>query len=122
MTLWLRSILAKAPGADQILLPLVACIVNSCNTTLISWGSRAGLSDKTLTFLGSHSHAVNQANASVGPLPELNQVVVSVKARRFLPDVTRSGCWQEPSRPVSAASAVTSPPGGAERASVRSPG
>ncbi|CAE7781734.1 unnamed protein product, partial [Symbiodinium necroappetens] len=31
---------------------------------LVGWGSNAGLSDKTLTFLAYHSRGVNQAKAA----------------------------------------------------------
>ncbi|CAE7396126.1 zdhhc15 [Symbiodinium sp. CCMP2592] len=123
LTQWLRCILAKAPDAD---LALVAAVrSHSCKATLLSWGAKAGLSDKTLTFLGYHSHGVNMASvgyrrdALAGPLRELWQVVASVRSGRFQPDVTRSGRWQEPSSPVSSASAslVTSPPSSSEKKS-----
>ena len=77
----------------------------------------------TLTFLGYHSHAVNQANvgdrrnALARPLHELSTVVLSAKNRKFLRDRTRSGRWQKPSSPVSSASVVTSPPSSAQKRS-----
>ena len=50
LTQWLRCILAKAPDADLAAVTDVRS--HSCKATLISWCAKAGLSDKTLTFLG----------------------------------------------------------------------
>ena len=119
LTQWLRCILSKAPDADLAFVAAVRSL--SCKATLLSWGARAGLSDKTLAFLGYHSHGLNMSNvgyrrdAPAGPLRELWQVVSSVKSGKFQPDVTRSGRWLEPGSPVSSASVVTSPPSSAER-------
>ena len=126
LTQWLRCILAKAPEADLASISKVRS--HSCKATLISWCGKAGLSDKTLTFLGYHSHGVNMASVGyrrdvlAGPLRELWQVIRSVKLGKFLPDITRSGRFTAPGSPVSSASAslVASPPGSAEKKSAGS--
>ena len=103
LTMWLRSSLSRAPDVD--LASIGRLRSHSCKATLISWGAKPGLSDKSLTFLGDRSHGVNMANvgyrrdALAGPLRELLQVVVPVKKRQFHPDVTRSGRWREPPAP-----------------------
>ena len=60
LTQWLRCILSKAPDADLAFVAAVRSL--SCKATLLSWGARAGLSDKTLAFLGYHSHGLNMSN------------------------------------------------------------
>ena len=126
LTLWLRSILSRAPDADAEAVGRLRS--HSCKATLLSWGAKAGVSDKSLTLLDHHSLGVNMASvgyrrdALAGPLRELQVVVVAVRKLQFSPDLTRSGRWQEPSSPVSSASAsvVTSPPSSAERAAAAS--
>ena len=126
LTLWLRSILSRAPDADAEAVGRLRS--HSCKATLLSWGAKAGVSDKSLTLLGYHSLGVNMASvgyrrdALAGPLRELQVVVVAVRKLQFSPDLTCSGRWQEPSSPVSSASAsvVTSPPSSAERAAAAS--
>eukprot|EP00439_Symbiodinium_sp_Y106_P016106 s7755_g2.t1 len=101
LTQWLRCILSKAPDADIASIALLRS--HSCKATLLSWASKAGLSDRTLTLLGYHSQGVNLS---------------SVGYRRDAPALSenfyKSGRWQEPGSPASSTSVVTSPPNSAE--------
>ena len=111
--------LMQCPNADLALISKLRS--HSCKATLISWGSKAGLSDKTLTFRGYHSHGVKMASvgyrrdALVGPLREPGMVVLSMQAGQSLPDVARSGRWQEPASSVTSAPVVSSPPSSNEK-------
>ncbi|OLP90348.1 hypothetical protein AK812_SmicGene28078 [Symbiodinium microadriaticum] len=98
LTTWLRALLSRAPDADYGLIQQLRS--HSCKATALSWCSKMGLDDRTVTLLGYHSQGRNMASLGyrrdvlAGPLRDLSRVIQSVASGSFCPDVTRSGRWQ----------------------------
>ncbi|CAE7936028.1 unnamed protein product, partial [Symbiodinium necroappetens] len=74
LTTWLRALLSRAPDADYGLIQQVRS--HSCKATALSWCSKMGLDDRTVTLLGYHSQGRNMASLGyrrdvlAGPLRE----------------------------------------------------
>ena len=113
LTTWLRALLSRAPAADYGLIQQVRS--HSCKATALSWCSKMGLDDRTVTLLGYHSQGRNMASLGyrrdvlAGPLRDLSRVIQSVASGSFCPDVTRSGRWQDTASVSDSASVVSSP-------------
>ena len=113
LTTWLRALLSRAPDADYGLIQQVRS--HSCKATALSWCSKMGLDDRTVTLLGYHSQGRNMASLGyrrdvlAGPLRDLSKVIQSVASGSFCPDVTRSGRWQDTASASDSASVVSSP-------------
>ena len=113
LTTWLRALLSRAPDADYGLIQQLRS--HSCKATALSWCSKMGLDDRTVTLLGYHSQGRNMASLGyrrdvlAGPLRDLSRVIQSVASGSFCPDVTRSGRWQDTASVSDSASVVWSP-------------
>jgi len=74
---------------------------HSCKATLLSWASKAGLSHDARRLLGGHTAPGDKSlleysrDGLAGPMNELARLLEKVRARKFRPDVTRSGRWTE---------------------------
>ena len=75
---------------------------HSCKATLLSWCSKAGVSQPNRLLLGYHVNGTSKTmlhysrDALSGPLRSLNRVLAAVVAKRFFPDLTRSGYFAQP--------------------------
>ena len=113
LTTWLRALLSRAPDADYGLIQQVRS--HSCKATALSWCSKMGLDDRTVTLLGYHSQGRNMASLGyrrdvlAGPLRDLSRLIQSVASGSFCPDITRSGRWQDTVSVSDSASVVSSP-------------
>ena len=89
---------------------------HSCKATLLSWAAKAGLSHDSRRLLGGHAAPGDRSvlqysrDAMAAPMAELEGLLAKVRAKKFLPDVTRSGRWSEgPERDSSSSEASSGP-------------
>ena len=106
VTKWMRGILRKRgidvkPGLTS----------HGLKATLMSWASKAGMSEEDRRILGHHamsgkkSMTVYSRDLQTAPTRRLEGVIASVRRGTFIPDASRSGMFSE-EPPVSGAAAV----------------
>ena len=72
---------------------------HSCKATTLSWCAKAGLSRATRRLLGAHCNVQDRSmleysrDALAGPMLELSRLFAKIRAKKFMPDHTRSGRW-----------------------------
>ena len=99
MTEWLRELSTKLGFPD-----LGNIGSHSCKATLLSWCAKAGIDKDTRRTLGYHAQPGDRSvdayarDTQAAPRRQLSKVLDLVRAKDFLPDVTRSGRWSLGSR------------------------
>eukprot|EP00435_Cladocopium_sp_Y103_P070686 s1184_g35.t2 len=104
-TKWLRKILLSAPNlTEDEKTHIMSLGTHSCKTTILSWAAKKGTDLKLRQLMGYHS--IGKQNSvfvygrdNAAPvLREIEAIVNMISSGFFMPDVTRSGYFNDPSQ------------------------